>query len=417
MGLTKQVILGNSAAGLSASKAIREVDDSCPITLISGENCNSYSPVLLTYYLKGRISREDLFIVDPKFYELNRIETMLGYEVTGLNPSQQVVHLKNGEDVEYDNLLIATGASPVSLEHSANTIDHLFYLRTIEDAERILSWAKNANKVVVIGAGLIGLQVAEAIFREGIQLTIIEWTNHVLPQIADFNCASFIQKEIERRGITLYLEKKVHSIVKVEDRVRIVADSNEQLTADMVVIATGVRPNTKILEGSGIKINRGIVVDETMRTNIRQIFAAGDVCEARNLVTGKSQVIPIWSNACRQGRIAGLNMAGVEGKFAGGIAENVTTIFGLTVASVGLSELPSGDGIDEIQFCNPARKIYRKIIVSDNKLLGAVLLGDTEDAGILGNFIRNRKDVSPWQEYLARSSFESERLLLSWGWE
>jgi nitrite reductase (NADH) large subunit len=417
MGLTKQVILGNSAAGLSASKAIREVDDSCPITLISGENCNSYSPVLLTYYLKGRISREDLFIVDPKFYELNRIETMLGYEVTGLNPSQQVVHLKNGEDVEYDNLLIATGASPVSLEHSANTIDHLFYLRTIEDAERILSWAKNANKVVVIGAGLIGLQVAEAIFREGIQLTIIEWTNHVLPQIADFNCASFIQKEIERRGITLYLEKKVHSIVKVEDRVRIVADSNEQLTADMVVIATGVRPNTKILEGSGIRINRGIVVDETMRTNIRQIFAAGDVCEARNLVTGKSQVIPIWSNACRQGRIAGLNMAGVEGKFAGGIAENVTTIFGLTVASVGLSELPSGDGIDEIQFCNPARKIYRKIIVSDNKLLGAVLLGDTEDAGILGNFIRNRKDVSPWQEYLARSSFESERLLLSWGWE
>jgi nitrite reductase (NADH) large subunit len=150
-----------------------------------------------------------------------------------------------------------------------------------------------------------------------------------------------------------------------------------------------------------------------MRTNIRQIFAAGDVCEARNLVTGKSQVIPIWSNACRQGRIAGLNMAGVEGKFAGGIAENVTTIFGLTVASVGLSELPSGDGIDEIQFCNPARKIYRKIIVSDNKLLGAVLLGDTEDAGILGNFIRNRKDVSPWQEALTRSSFESKRLVLS----
>jgi NAD(P)H-nitrite reductase large subunit len=415
MGLTRQVIVGNSAAGLSAVKAIREVDDSCPITLISMENCNSYSPVLLTYYLKGKIPREDLFVVGPYFYEVNRVETMLGYEVTGLNPSRQVVHLKNGEEVEYDNLLIATGASPVSLEHSADTIDHLFYLRTIEDAERILAQAKNANRVIVIGAGLIGLQVAEAIFREGLQLTIIEWVNHILPQIADLTCASFIQKEVERRGITLYLERKVNRIVKAEDQVRVVTDSNEQLTADMVVIATGVRPNTEIFEGSGIKINRGILVDETMRTNISHIFAAGDVCEAKNLITGMSEVVPIWINACRQGRIAGLNMAGCDERFTGGLAENVTTIFGLIVASVGVSETPSGDGLKEIQFFNHARRIYRKMVLANNKIVGAVLMGDTEDAGILGSFIKSRKDVSACQEKLARSSFETKKLLLSLG--
>ena len=415
MGLTRQVIVGNSAAGLSAVKAIREVDDSCPITLISMENCDGYSPVLLTYYLKGRIPREDLFIVGPNFYEVNRVKTMLGCEVTGLNPLRQVVHLKNGEEVGYDNLLIATGASPVSLEHSANTIDHLFYLRTIEDAEKILAKAKNVNRVIVIGAGLIGLQAAEAIFKESIQFTIIEWANHVLPQIADFTCASFIQKEIESRGMTVYLKKKVNSIVKVKDQVRVVTDSNDQLTADMVVIATEVRPNTEILEGSGIKINRGILVDETMRTNISHIFAAGDVCEAKNLITGMSEVVPNWSNACRQGRIAGLNMAGGEERFRGGLAENVTTIFGLTMASVGISEPPIGNEVTEIQFSNPVRRIYRKIILANNKMVGAVLLEDTEDAGILANFIRNRKDVSAWKEKLARSSFGTKELLLSLG--
>lgn len=415
MGSTRQVIVGNSAAGLSAVKAIREVDDSCPITLISMENCGSYSPVLLTYYLKGKIPREDLFIVGRNFYDMNRIKTMLGCEVTGLNPLQQIVRLKNGEEVEYDNLLIATGASPVSIEHSVNTVGHLFYLRTIEDAEKILAQVKNVNRVIVVGAGLIGLQAAEAIFREGIQLTIIEWANHVLPQIADFTCASFIQKEIERRGITVYLEKKVNSIVKVEDQIKVVTDSNVQLTADMIVIATGVRPNTETLEGTGIKINLGILVDETMRTNISHIFAAGDVCEAKNLITGMSEVVPIWSNACRQGRIAGLNMAGGEERFVGGLAENVTTVFGLIVASVGISEPPGGNGVTEIQFSNPARRIYRKIILSNNRIVGAVLLEDTEDAGILASFIRNRKDVSTWKEKLARSSLETKELLLSPG--
>ena len=417
MGLTKQVIVGNSAAGLNALQAIREVDNSCPITLISIEDCWGYSPVLLTYYLKGIIPRENLFFVNHNYYEENRVETKLGCEVIGVNPSRQVVFLKDGEAVKYDNLLIATGASPVSLEHSADAVDHLFYLRTIEDAERILAQVKYANRVIIVGAGLIGLQAAEAIFREGIQLTIIEWTNHVLPQIADFTSASFIQKEIERRGIVVYLEKKVNKILKVADKVTVITDSNEQLTADMVVIATGVRSNTQILKNSGVQVNRGVVVDEAMRTNIDHIFAAGDVCEAKNLITGESQVIQIWSNACRQGRIAGLNMAGSAENFDGWLAENVTTIFGLTVASMGMSELPNRDGIEEIQFSNPARKIYRKIIVADNKLLGAVLLGDTQDAGILGSFIRNGKDVSSWKEYLARSSFETNKLLLSLGIE
>ena len=417
MGLTKQVIVGNSAAGLNAVQAIREIDDSCTITLISMEDCRSYSPVLLTYYLKGKIPREDIFIVNHDYYKENRVDAKLGCEVIGISPSRQVISIKDCEEIKYDNLLIATGASPVKLEHSEDTIDHLFYLRTIEDVEKILAQAKHADRIIVVGAGLIGLQAAEAIFHEGIQLTIIEWSNQVLPRIADFTSAGIIQKEIESRGISVYLEKKIDKIIKVAGKVKVVTGSNEQLTADMVVVATGVRPNCQFLESSGVKINRGIVVDGTMRTNIDHIFAAGDVCEAKNLITGKSDVIPLWGNACRQGRIAGLNMTGVKEKFDGGLAENVTTIFGLTVASVGLSEPPNGDGIEEIQFCNPARKIYRKIIVSDNKLLGAVLLGDTEDVGILGNFIRNRKEISPWQEDLARSSFESKRLLLSLGRE
>ena len=413
MGKRRQVIVGNSAAGLSAIKGIREVDHSCPITLISVEECNAYSPVALTHYLKGEISKRDLFIVGKDFYRKNAVQTLFGNRAIEVDPFRQVVRLEQGKKVKYDNLLIATGALAIRLNHSGHTPPRVFSLRTLSDADKIGACARTAKDVIVIGAGLIGLQVADAIFKKGIKLTVLEWSAQVLPEIVDADCATLIQKEIEGRGISVLLGKKVKEIRKRGRKVVVMTDSGGEEIADMVVVGIGVRPNTDLVNGSGIKVNRGILVDGMMQTNFDNIFAAGDVAEGENIVTGKMEVLPNWSNACKQGRIAGLNMAGCRQKYEGGLKETITTIFGLTVAGIGVSKASEGGGLTESRFSDPERKLYRKILLSDNRVAGAVLLGRVMDAGILKNLIRNKKDISFWRNAMARTPLDMRKLLWS----
>jgi len=413
MGKTKQVIIGNSAAALSAIKAIREVDRLCPITLISAESCNAYSPVLLTYYLKQRLSREDLFIVDSDFYKVNGVRTIFGTKATRVDPLRQVVHLDNGREVGYDNLLIATGASPMSMDSSEDGFANIFSLRTIEDAEKILECAKTAKEVIVIGAGLIGLQVVDALREKGAKLTLIEWFGQVLPESVDADCANLVQKEIEYHGISVFLGKKVKGIRKNGKKAVITSDSGEEWIADMVIVGIGLKPNMQLVDNTDIKVNRGILVDAMIRTNINNVFAAGDVSEGEDLVTGDKRVLPNWSNACKQGRIAGLNMAGCQQSYEGGLSEMVTTIFGLTVVGIGLPRASREDGLEELQFSDPERKCYRKILLDDNRIVGAVLLDRTEDAGILKNLISNKRDVSPWKDGMAKTPLDMRKLLLS----
>lgn len=412
MAKVRQVIIGNGAAGLSAIKGIREVDSTCPITLISAENCNAYSPVLLTYYLKGARTREELFIVDDEFYEMKNVNAILGIKAIKVNFFKNTIYLQNGKEVNYDKLLIAVGASPMSLSDSEDEIDNVFSLRSVEDAERILETAKTAKEVVVIGGGLIGLQVLGALFRRDVKFTLVEWTKQVAPELIDAGCAAILQKEIESHGIKILLEKKVMKVSNIGKKAIVILDSGEELISDMVVIGIGLQPNTQLLENSGIKINRGIIVDELMKTNMNNVFAAGDVSEGKDLVTGKNKILPNWPNACNQGRVAGLNMAGCKKRFEG-LSEAITTIFGLTIVSIGLPKAPQGDRIEELCFSDYNRKKYRKILFSDNKIVGAILLDKTEDAGILRNLIQKRKNISPWKEEIANTPLDIRKILLS----
>jgi NAD(P)H-nitrite reductase large subunit len=409
----RQVIIGNSAAGLSAIRAIREIDSVCPITLISAENCNAYSPVSLTYYLNGRIQRESLFIVGTEFYKMNNVETLLGSRALEVDHLRRTVRLENGREVKYDNLLIATGASPIGLPVSGDGLDNVLSLRTIKDAEKISQCLRTAKEVILIGAGLISLQVSDGLFKEGVKFTILEWARQVLPEIADIDSATIIQKEIESRGISVFLRRKIKEVRRRGKKAIVISDSGEELMADMVVVGIGVRPNIQLVNNIGIKVKRGILVDEMMQTNIKNIFAAGDVSEGENLVTGKNEVLLNWSNACKQGRIAGLNMAGREQRYEGGLAENITTIFGLTLATVGLVHAAKGNGVEELKFYNPKKKSYRKIFLAGERVVGAVLIGSTNDAGILKNFIRIKKDISPWKNTIARTPLDMRKLLLS----
>lgn len=398
---------------MSAIKAIREVDRLCPITLISAERYHAYSPVALTYYLKGMISREGLFIVNGDFYRVHDVKTILGNEATRIDPSLQTIHLKNGEGVEYDNLLIATGASPTSLEISGDGPSNVFSVRTIEDAESILKYTMVSREIIVVGAGLIGLQVSDALHREKNKLTIVEWSGQVLPELIDYDCAAIIQKEIESHGILVLLGQKVKRIEKRGKKAVVVSDSGEEIKADMVIVGIGFKPNIHLVNNSGIMVNRGILVNEQMRTCINNIFAAGDVSEGKNLVTSKNEILPTWSNACRQGRIAGVNMAGCEQSYEGGLRETITTMFGFTVAAIGIAKVSKDIDIEELSSFNPDTMSYRKILLADNRVVGAILLGRTGDAGILSSLIRNRKNISLWEGEIARTPLNMRKLLIS----
>jgi NAD(P)H-nitrite reductase large subunit len=340
------------------------------------------------------------------------VEVTLGSKAIGVDISGQTVRLEGVREIGYDNLLIATGASPIQLDGSEK-LSNVFSVRNIEDAERILQCAKTASQIIVIGAGLISLQVCDALFKKGVKVTVIEALGQVLPESVDVECASLIQKQIESYGISVLLRKRVKRIGKEGKKVVVILDLDEELIADMVVVGVGVRPNIELVSGSCIEVDKGILVDESMRTNVGNVFAAGDVSEGMDVVTGKRDFIPTWGNACRQGRIAGLNMGGCEERYIGGLRETITSIFGLTVGSVGLCKTPGNSGVKEVRFLDSKKRTYRKIMFADNKMVGAVLLGGTKEIGILANLIRNGRDISHWNGGMAKVPLDMRRILLS----
>lgn len=406
MSETKQVIIGNSAAGLSAVKAIRKKGCSSPITLISAENCNAYSPVLTIYYISHKIGRENLFIADDRFYRDYNVQTKFGNRAVGIDPSKQVVYLEDNTIVEYDNLLIATGASAKSPDNmEADASEYVSTLRTIEDAEKIIELSKDAKEIVVLGAGLVSLQAANALFKEGVKVTFVVGSKQILSQNIDAECAAIIQRRLESQGVSFLFGRNVTAIKRGGNKAYVVTSSGEELPADLVIVGKGVKPNTELVANSNLKVNAGILVDESMRTNIENIFAAGDVAEGKNSISGKTEVIANWPNACAQGDIAGLNMAGYSARRKGQFRGNITTVLGLTVASIGLSK-PRNGNFEELQYINPQREVYRKFLLDGNRILGAVLLGEIQDIGVIRNCIENVIDISPWKERIARAPLD-----------
>jgi len=409
----RQVIVGNSAAGINAIRAIRESNHPCDIVLVSAENCNAYAPVLITHYLAGEIPREQMFIVDSHFYKENEVETIFGDKAVGLEPSKQIVHLESGRKVTYDNLLIATGVSPKSLPGEAIKAGNVVSVWTLQDAEKLSELAKRGREVIVIGGGLIGLQVADALCKDGVQLTILESLEQILSRNADADCAKIIQYEMESRGVSTLCSVNVTEIENTGEKAVVILDSDQALAADIVIINIGVEANIGWSQGSGIRINRGVLVDEFMRATFGNIFAAGDVTEVRNVITGQADVLPGWGAACIQGRVAGANMVGQSETYPGGLMENIATLFGLPLATVGSVTPTDGYCTEEIQLSDHQRRIYRKILLSGNRIIGAILLGMAEDAGVLRNLILNRVDVSMWKDELIATPMELTNLFVS----
>ncbi len=379
----KYVIIGNSAAAVGAVEAIRRArgqnDTDGRIIIISNENYHTYSRPLISYLLMGKTTEEKMKYRKDSFYSDNNCELMLNKTVKRIDINQKQVEFDDGGYESYDKLLIATGSSPfIPPMKGLEKVKNKFTFTTLDDAKRLDSVLVENTKVLIIGAGLIGLKCAEGISKKKVETICVDLSSRVLSSILDEDGSEIIKKHLEDNNVKFYLN---HQIAELHEKVAIL-DDNTEIAFDVLVVAVGVRANISLLKDIGGKTNRGILIDERCRTSIPDIYAAGDCCESLDASSGETKLMALLPNAYMQGECAGMNMSGEDFVFDKAIPMNAIGLFGKHIITAGTYK---GD-----VYYNADEKNYKKLFYSDNKLNGFILIGDIQKAGIYTALIREK---------------------------
>lgn len=404
----KYLIVGNSVAAIAAVGGIREVDRDGPITLVAREPHHTYSRPLITYLLGGKVSEERMLYRPLDWYERMGVEPRLGVEVTRVDPDAHTVRTAGGDEITYERLLIAVGGRPiVPADVQGVDAEGVFTFTTWADAEAIRAHIdeQGIDSAVVVGGGLIGLKSVEALLALGIRTTVVELADRMLSATFDQTASRLAEQRLAQAGVEVRCRTTVSSVVKRAGRVAGVRLSDgDQVECGLVIFAIGVLPDTTIVEGTGIEVDRGIVVDDQLRTSAADVFAAGDVAQARELLCGEKRCIAIFPNASRQGATAGRNMAGAAESYEGGLLMNSVTVVDLPTISVGITQ-SLDDGYEELVDLDEDAAVYRKVVLRGNHIVGAVFVGDIDRAGIITGLIRQRIDVSGIRDLLLTEDF------------
>lgn len=390
------VLIGNSYAALGAIEAIRRVDGTGRITVISDEPHHCYARPLITFWLGGSVSTGNMFYRPSDFYRRNRVETLLGKAVVSVDGWGKRLQLDDGLEVSFDRLLIATGGTPIlpPIEGLGPEVKNVHTFTTWDDAKALKSLAGGKRRAVVIGGGLIGLKASEGLNDVGVETTIVELGPRVLSLALDEYSGELATRRLKESGIGIITGTTAKRVgVSESGEISEVAlENGATLPCDILVLAIGVRPNVGFLNDSGIEIDRGILVEDSMATNIPGIYAAGDVAQATNLLSGNREVIAIVPVAYEQGKVAGYNMAGTPRTYSGGIPMNSVEIYGLPIMSMGITR-PASEG--QWEECVREDRAYRKFIYEGERLVGALLVGRVDHGGILTHFIRGARAITP----------------------
>ncbi|MDO8735034.1 MAG: FAD-dependent oxidoreductase, partial [Elusimicrobiota bacterium] len=332
---------------------------------------------------------------DKNFFRKNNVDLIFGEANIVKNNS---VVLKNKKNVKFSKLLLAVGGKPIIPPTVAGINGkNVFTLTTIEAADNIKKFCKNKKHAVVIGCGMIGIKAAEYLSSIGLDVSIVELMDKPFASVLDGKSGKIIADEIKKHA-KLILNNSVSDIKENQ----CILKTGEKIPSDIVICAIGVKPNLDIAKKSQIKTNRGIVVDEFMRTSRKNVYAAGDCTEALDILSGKKMPIPIWPVAYRQGAVAGSNIAEIIMEYAGGFGRNSVDVFGLSLITLGLSNENAGE---EIVFSDEKSKVYKKVIVKDGKIIGAIFVGDISRAGIFTGMIKDGIDVSNFKNEIFSENF------------
>ncbi|KNZ70244.1 FAD-dependent pyridine nucleotide-disulfide oxidoreductase [Thermincola ferriacetica] len=411
----RHVIIGFSAAGLAAVRAIRAADDRAEITVITEEPHSVYSRCLLTYYLSGRVREDQMFLLTEAEVKALNITLKTGVRAVQVRPSVKEVLLSNGETVKFDKLLLATGASAIVPRATFEGAGQIYTLRTLDDAKTLEQNLPIIKKAVVLGDGLVAVTTAQALGQRGIDVSLVGLAPHLLAGFLDQKAGKLIEECLARKvGIKFYSGKTINKVAKdAADNINEVELSDgSRLQADAVILAVGVRPNIEPVMNTPIKCDRGIPVNDYMETNIPDIYAAGDVAQKRKILAGAAELVPLWPAAVEEGKTAGMNMAGRRKKYTGALTMNSVNVGGLSIIAAGLSN-GAGQELKIYEYLNAAKPEYRRIVFRDDKLVGFILLGSTEKAGILSALVKEQVDVSTYKDEICMGRINYPKLSAS----
>jgi len=379
----KYVIIGNSAAAVGAIEGIREIDKEGAITVISSEAHHTYSRPLISYLLQGKTDRERMKYRADSFYADNGCKTLFGKSVLSLDKDKKTVELDDGTKIPYDKLLVATGSSPfVPPMTGLETVSKRFSFMSLDDADALEKALFPEARILIVGAGLIGLKCAEGIKERVGKITVIDLAPRILSSILDEDGANMVQTHLEKQGVDFRLgvSAKNFSENKAE------LTSGETLEFDILVTAVGVRPNISLIKDAGGEVDRGILVDDNMQTSIPDVYAAGDCVVSRDISCGTKRILAILPNAYVGGFAAGTAMAGGIPTPQRAMPMNAIGFFGLHIITAGSYE-------GEVYEVKDAEN-YKKLFYSGDLLKGFILIGDVDKAGIYTSLIREKTPLS-----------------------
>ncbi|MBX9137741.1 MULTISPECIES: FAD-dependent oxidoreductase [unclassified Clostridium] len=381
----RYVVIGASAAGISAASTLRDLDKNAEIILVSKDE-NVYSRCILHHYISNHRDVEALNFTGKNFFEENNITWIKGVEVKSLNDTEQTLELSNGETLSYDKIVVCSGASafipPVEGLREANNV---VGLRNLDDAILIKEQAAKVKNVVVLGAGLVGIDAVSGLVGQGLNISLVEMGNKILPLQLDKHASDVYEKKFTEAGVSLKLGVKAEKLILDENNnpKALLLNTGEEVPCELVIVATGVRSNVAFLENSNVECDRfGLIIDAKGKTNIENVYGAGDV-------TGRN---PIWPTAVKEGIIAANNMLGKDSEmtdFFG--SKNTMNFVGVATMSLGMVEPADETYIVETHVDGDN---YKKIIHKDGKIYGAIIQGDLSYAGVLTQLIKENIDVS-----------------------
>lgn len=375
----KYVIIGNSTAAIGTIEGIRSVDKKGDITVISKEKYHTYSRPLISYYLNGKTDVQKMKYRKEEFYKENKINFLKDVEVVKIDKELNKVLLSNGKEESYDKLMIATGSVPF-VPHflGIETVKkaHTFY--TLDDALELEKELNEDKKVLIVGAGLIGLKCAEGILEKVKEVTVTDISNKILSSILDDESSLQVKDFLQKKGITFKLSSEISSF----DNNKAVFKDNSIEEFDILVVAIGVKSNISLAKNAGLITNKGIVINEYMQTSDTNIYSAGDCSEGYDMLLNSNRVLALLPNAYMQGETAGKNMAGQNASYETGMPMNAIGFFGMHIVSAGIYE---GESI-----IKKTPSSYKRLFFENNNLKGFIIVGDCGRAGIYTFLIREK---------------------------
>ena len=400
---TKYLIIGNSAGGIGAAEAIRQVDKEGAVTIVSEEPYPAYSRPLISKYLAGERTLEEILFRPLDFYGQNNILFLPGKKVTHLELDQRTAWLEDSEQIVWEKLLLAVGGKHIFPKMQGSDKRGVFTFTKLDDAKAVDRFLDNARKAVVIGGGLIGISVTEALVKRGVDVVVVEMKERILNTILDEQASLMAEEVLKQAGAEIITG---HTVVKISGRgtvKEVILDNGDTIPCDLMVVAIGVSPRPELALDAKLKVNRGVVVDCHMATTHPGVYACGDVAEAYDFVYGDNRLTPIWPNAYIGGRVAGFNMAGIPTKYPGGTAMNSLNYFGIDITSAGMSTAPNNDGYEVIS--RQERNTYQKVILKDNLIVGMISVENIEKSGIIFGLMRDRVNVESFKQSLLADNF------------